>query len=233
MSDEGRDEGLDEGDFPASESTPGQAESRAARKQLDCWLKEQTARPAWFDLWNELREERGPMMGPDGEVLLNERGEARTRRRWDWRKALYIAWSSLPRSLRQPETLEKLADLLGLRNTGTIRNWRRTDPEIEERVAELPRRMLLGHVADVFQALVTVASSADPKAHPDRRLFLEMAGEYSPKGSLALSGPDGGAVPLDLRHGLGELAEDELDALDRIARRLAGDQGGEGAAAAD
>lgn len=220
-------------DFPANESTPGQAESRAARSELDRWLAQQVEPPAWFTLWNELRAERVPVIGPDGQPILDARGEFRTRRRWDWRKALYIAWSCVPKNQRLPKTLEELCSLLGLSSTGTIRNWRRKDPTLHERIEQLPKQLLINHVADVYDALVTVASSADPKAFNDRRLFLELTGQYSQKGTLAVSGPEGGPVPLDFSYGLSELSDEELDALDRITRRLAGGGGGEGAPASD
>ena len=77
--------------------------------------------------------------GADGEPLLNAKGEVRTRRRWDWRKALYIAWSSVPKSKREPKTLEQFVALLGLSSSGTIRNWRAHDPGIAERIAALPK----------------------------------------------------------------------------------------------
>jgi hypothetical protein len=222
-----------DGDFPASESTPGQTESRVARLSLENWLKKQDARPAWFELWEDLREERAPLVGKDGELLLNERGQVRTRRRWDWRKALYIAWASLPRYLREPKTLEGLVSLLGLSSSGTIRNWRRNDPGIIERIASVPAELLLEHVADVLHALTVVASDADPKAHQDRKLFLELTKVYTPKGGLVVTGPDDGPVPMDITHGLGKLSDDELDALDSLVRRLGSDAGGEGPPPAD
>lgn len=224
MADELRDN-VPEDDFPASEQTPGQAESRAARGELERWLQQQTEPPAWFTLWNELRDERVALMGPEGQVLFDERGEVRTRRRWDWRKALYIAWSCVPKHLRAPKTLEELCSLLGLASTGTVRNWRRKDPGLAERIAELPRSLLLNHVADVYDALVSVASSADPKAFNDRRLFLELTGQYAPKGAVVVSGPEGGAVPVDFTYGLAELSDEELESLDRIAGRLTGGGG--------
>jgi hypothetical protein len=211
-----------EADFPAAANTPGQAESRAARNELQRWLAQQTDPPAWYTLWNELRDEQVIVAGPDGQPALDERGNARTRRRWDWRKALYIAWSCVPKASREPKTIEELCSLLGLASTGTIRNWRRKDPGLAERIAELPRSLLLNHVADVYDALVSVASTADPKAFNDRRLFLELVGQYAPKGAVMVSGPEGGAVPVDLTYGLAELSDEELDALDRIAGRIAG-----------
>lgn len=204
----------DTDDFPATENTPGQAESRAARSQLDRWLQEQgDQRPAWLDLWNDLRAERAPMVGPDGEPLLNERGDVRTRRRWDWRKALYIAWASLPKSKRSPSTLEGLCDLLGLSSSGSIRNWRRDDPEIMERIASLPATLLLDHVADVLDALTTVAALTDPRAHPDRKLFLEIAQVYHPRGEVTVGGQLG--INTD------ELEDEDQAAVEEMLRQRA------------
>ena len=211
-----------EDDFPATENTPGQAESRVARSQLDRWLKEQGDQsPAWLDLWNDLRAERAPMVGRDGEPLLNERGEARTRRRWDWRKALYIAWASVPRSKRNPATLEGLCDLLGLTSSGSVRNWRRNDPEIVERIASLPAELLLDHVADVLDALTTVAEMPDPKAHPDRKLFLEITKVYHPKGLVEVEGR------LGLEAG-DPLEDEEQTAVEELLRQRAAERGRDG-----
>ena len=168
-----------------SEQVPGQVESRRARAGLDEWLKAFPEPPTWLAIWEELTAERAPLLGADGELALNEAGQARVHRRWNWRQALYIAWMATPRHERKPATLAELANLLGLSSTGTFRNWRRNDPEIDERIRTLPKSLLMGHVADVYAALVTVASDPDPKAFQDRRMFLEIAGEYSPKGLVA------------------------------------------------
>jgi hypothetical protein len=222
---------LIEGDFPAAENTPGQAESRAARSQLDRWLKEQgDQQPAWLDLWNDLRAEQAPMVGRDGELLLNERGEARTRRRWDWRKALYIAWASVPRSRRHPATLDGLCDLLGLSSAGSIRGWRRNDPEIVERIASLPATLLMDHVADVLDALTTVAKWNDPRAHPDRKLFLEITRIYHPKGIVEVEGRLGLDVDDPLEDEEQAAVEELLRARARV-RSESGDGGSGGATA--
>lgn len=213
---------MDEEEFPAGPDVPGQAESRAARMELQRWLTEQTELPAWFTLWEDLVAERAPMVDAGGEAMLNAKGEVRTRRRWDWRKALYIAWSSVPKSRREPKTLEQLVQLLGLSSSGTIRNWRLHDPGIAERIAALPKTMLLGHVVDVYDALVAVATMPDPRSNPDRKLFFVLAGELDEKTSLVVSGPNEGPVAVNVDHGLSELSDEELDALDRIARRITG-----------
>jgi hypothetical protein len=224
---------MDEEEFPAGPDVPGQAESRAARQELQRWLTERTGLPAWFALWEDLVAERAPMVDAAGEALLNAKGEVRTRRRWDWRKALYIAWSSVPKGRREPRTLEQLVDLLGLSSSGTIRNWRAHDPGMAERIAALPKTLLMGHVVDVYDALVTVATMPDPRANPDRKLFFILTGELDERTSLVVSGPNEGPVAVNVDHGLGELSDEELETLDRIAQRIAGAGNREGPPASD
>lgn len=191
--------------FTAPANVPGQAESRASKERLDGLLaakrrrpeptwEEATAEPVpWEALYRDLLEERTP----DGKL------------RWDWRKALYIAWSCVPTRQRWPKYEYELAtDFLGLTNTRTIREWKRKDPEIEVRIAEGPKKLLLGYVADVMEALVMVATQADAKAHQDRKLFLELTGQYKPAGKLELMGEGGG--PIDMRE-VGELSDEELE----------------------
>ena len=155
----------------ASPALPGQAESKASKAALGAWLSERqragSAPPPWLELYDDLLDEKGE----DGK------------QRWDWRKALFIAWSCVPRGQREPKTIQELANMLGVRPS-TVRKWRLHDPEIVDRISAAPRRMLLEHVADVYAALVEVATQADPRAFQDRRLFLEMTGDYSPKAKL-------------------------------------------------
>ena len=108
--------------------------------------------------------------------------------KWDWRKQAYIAWSCVPKAKRWPKTEQEFASLIGLSNTATIRKWKLNDPEIGERIATLPKALLANHVADVLEAMVTVASDPIPQATAERKLFLEVAGIYNPKGSLDIKG---------------------------------------------
>jgi len=191
--------------FTAPFNAPGQAESRASKERLDGLLVARRLRPeptweaateepvAWEALYRDLLEER----------------TAEGKQRWDWRKALYIAWCCVPTRQRWPKYEYELAtEFLGLTNTRTIREWKRKDPEIETRIAEGPKRLLLGHVADVLEALILVATQADAKAHQDRKLFLELTGQYKPAGKMELTGEGGG--PIDVRE-VGELSDDELE----------------------
>lgn len=161
--------------FTTPPTAPGQDVSRLKKRELDQHLAglqaQDEAPPAWMELYDALLDER------------DEEGK----RRWDWRKALYIAWNCTPREERDPKTLGGLARRLGVA-ASTMRAWRYSDPEIERRISELPRLLLMEHVASVYQALATLASTPDPKTFQDRRLFLELTGQYSPKAGVILGG---------------------------------------------
>lgn len=140
--------------FPATAETPGQAESRAAWELLRS--NERVLAADWWDDYHRLRAEG-----------------------WDWRKAVYIAWAASPIKDRWPKTQEELChQCLGLRTDQTIRKWRANEPGIEQRIVKLQAEPLMLHRRDVINALVQVASEPIPQAHPDRKLFLEMVGDY-------------------------------------------------------
>jgi len=135
---------------PASEQTPGQNASRAARLMFLKRLDE-------FPWWREY-------------VALRAEG-------WDWRKAAYIAWAASPARGRVPPTQEELAiDVLGMRSARTIRNWRKKYPEMDGRVSALLIEPLLAHRADVLAALVSSATDPAARSASDRRTFLQVVG---------------------------------------------------------
>ncbi len=202
--------------FTAPANAPGQAESRVGKAVLDAHLATLPERPAWATIYEDLMAEQ---VETDGKL----------HHRWDWRKSLYIAWSVVPRGERFPRTEQELAQLMRLSSTRVFRAWKEKDPEIAERIARLPKKMLTSHIADVYNALVAVAATPVPAAHQDRKMFLEMVGEYQTK--LALTGANDG--PVRFRYDLSSLTDDELEELDRIASRIVGDQGREGATAPD
>jgi len=180
---------------------------------LGVWLSERqragSAPPPWLELYDDLLDEKGE----DGK------------QRWDWRKALFIAWSCVPRGQREPKTVQELANMLGVRPS-TVRKWRLHDPEIVDRIAAAPRRMLLEHLADVYAALVEGAvQMEDPRFFPYTKLALEMAGEYRPSAALALDGR------MDLEHSgrmavdLSGLSDAELEQLEAITAKLGSGEG--------
>lgn len=225
--------------FTAPADAPGQAESRAARPLFEAWLAGldssiQAAEVAEGDgpkvlerrfaqefqlLYEELLNEREQIVDAQGQPVMDSRGRPKTRLVRDWRKAAYEAWSSLPASLRQPKTLTELADQLGLRNTATIRHWRRKDPALETRFKERLTARLLEYAPDVMMALVAVAADADPKAHQDRKLFLEMTGLYKPKQTIEATGADGEPL-MPPAQDLSKLSVEELRQLREMVGRV-------------
>lgn len=184
--------------FPAPKQTPGQSQSRESFEQFE----QHHEACGWWADYAHLRNEG-----------------------FTWRVAVYIAWASSPLKQRWPTTLKELAtQVLGLRSDKVIYKWRKLNPEIDQRVEAFRAEPLLRYRSDVLHALVDVASTADPSAHNDRKLFLEMSGLYTPRSQTVLTGANDGPVGVSVEH-------DDLDAA--IERELARLAGGSQAAAAE
>lgn len=183
------------GAFPASPAVPGQVASRDAYSKFQVWASD----APWYQEYMHLRQEEGS----DGKP------------RWDWRKAVFIAWSSMPTTRRWPKTQAELAETILGCTDRAIRKWKEEDPGIEERIAHMSGAYyLLKYRSAVFEAMAEVASSPDPRGHSDRRLFLELTGDYTPRSKVEQSGPDGGPmVHLELGVDLENYSEEELDQL--------------------
>jgi hypothetical protein len=130
---------------------------------------------------------------------------------WPWRKAAYIAWKATPKERRWPKTQAAFAtDILGLASDRVIHQWREKNPALEQTVTLLQTAEFLQHRGAVMEALVQSASTPDYKHHPDRKLFLEMTGDYLPVSqlrALLLSGK------FKTQKGLEDLSDEELDRL--------------------
>lgn len=131
---------------------------------------------------------------------------------WDWRVAAYIAWASSPKGNRTPKSQDELArEHLGLMSDRAISTWRRKNPAIDEMVAMLQSAPLWEHRADVYQALIDMAKQSDYKSHNDRKLFLELIGDYLPAAKLeAILKQRGGGNDPDVED------EDKLAALEKV-----------------
>jgi len=137
--------------------TPDEARlrSEAARSLFD----DAEAKPEWFARYAELRSAG-----------------------WSWRVAAYIAWASCPRKNRFPKSQEELATkVLGLTSDRQIWTWRTKNPSIDETVALLQAAPLFEHRADILRALIDSATNPDYKHHQDRKVALEMMGDYVPR----------------------------------------------------
>lgn len=139
----------------------------------------------------EARAEAEPWMEDYFELLAEG---------FDWRQAVWMLWMSQPGDTRRPATQMELAtQVLGLTSDRQIRRWRAKNPAIEVRIRQLQLSILSKHRADVLQTLAEMAKEADYKAHADRKLFLEMTGDYIPKSarmniSMPATEEDVGAV---------------------------------------
>lgn len=135
---------------------------------------------------------------------------------WPWRVAAYIAWAASPRNTRTPRTQDELAQLhLGLTSDRAINTWRRKNPAIDEMVAVLQSAPLWTHRAEIYDALIRVATSAEYKGHNDRKLALELLGDHVPAAKLEaiLKGSaKGGHVEVE--------DEDTLAAIEAHARKM-------------
>jgi hypothetical protein len=115
------------------------------------------------------------------------------------RIAAFVAWATMPKKYRWPETQEKLAtEVLGLTSDRAIATWRKRFPEIDMMISELQAESMLEYRPGAFHALGTVASDLSYRAASDRRLFFEMSGDYTPKQKItADDGKGAGRKVLD------------------------------------
>ena len=167
----------EEGAFPASENTPGQSASRDSFARMQEKIDELITRkeqPPWWQEYLELRAEG-----------------------WDWRKAVFIAWSASPTKIvrdgitveRWPATQEQLArDVLGLKSDRVIATWKKKYPEMQLRIEQQAAAPYLKHMRDIIDANIVVAMMPDPSAFQDRRMALEVLKVYRPKQTQEING---------------------------------------------
>jgi hypothetical protein len=106
---------------------------------------------------------------------------------WPWRQAVYMVWACQPKDQRQPSTQRDLAtQVLGLASDRQIREWRAKNPALDTRVAKLTASALSKARAEIYRALIEAASKPDPRAHQDRKLALELMGDYIPNSEMNL-----------------------------------------------
>lgn len=124
---------------------------------------------------------------------------------WKWQQAAYIVWACQPKGARDPATQQEFAVSVGLTTDRRIRAWRDKNAAIDERIHELTASALMKARAEVFAALIEAATNPSPRACTDRKLFLELTGDYSREQTIRI----GDALPDDLA----EASVDELRAL--------------------
>lgn len=111
---------------------------------------------------------------------------------YTWRQAVYMLWAAQPADKRVPRTQGELAtQILGLASDRAIREWKRQRTDMDARIADLVRSVIVKNRARVFDALVESAASSNPRAHADRRMFLEMSRDYMPKQMIGIGATTG------------------------------------------
>lgn len=148
-----------------------------------------------------------------------------------WRIATYIAWAASPKKTRKPKTQGELATLLGLASDRVIYQWRRKNPEIDAMISVLQAAPLLAHRRDIYEALIESASDPDHRSNPDRKLALELMGDYTPRSKVDVEGLGGGKFDLenmsdeDLDRLLASQGKDVVEELKRILESPSEDAG--------
>lgn len=100
---------------------------------------------------------------------------------YPWRVAVWISWAASPKKDRWPKTQEELAtQVLGLSSDRAVGNWRKKYSTIDAVVATLQAAPLIDHRRDIFEALAESAADPDHRHNPDRKLALEMTGDFVP-----------------------------------------------------
>lgn len=148
------------------------------------------------------------------------------------RIAAYVAWATMPKKYRYPETQDKLAtEILGLTSDRAIATWRKKYPEIDMMVSQLQAEAMLEYRPGAFHALGSVASDPSYRANPDRRLFFEMTRDYTPRQKIEGDGNStvGHKVldqlkKLSTAQLLETLGTDALDILKELEEELTSDQ---------
>jgi hypothetical protein len=149
-----------------------------------------------------------------------ERFETLTDSGWPWRQAVYIAWASMPKDGRKPETQDELAKkYLNLTSDRAIITWRKKNPAINTMIGILQSSELWEYRADWFKNLVQGMQKAgsDYKYFNHLKLYGEVTGDYVPLNQIAAvlkKKADGGVHTVD---------EDMLDDLAAAAQELSND----------
>lgn len=153
----------------------------------------------------------------DRQPAWYERFEFLTAGGWPWRQACYIAWASMPKDGRAPETQEGLAtQFLNLTSDRAISTWRKKNPAIDSMVAIMQSAELWEHRADSFKNLIDGMKRAgmDYKFFNHLKLFFEMTGDYIPLSQLAA------VIKRKAGGGAHELDEETLEELARGVEEL-------------
>lgn len=107
---------------------------------------------------------------------------------WRWRRAAVIAWLSMPRKTRQPETQEGLAQLLGC-SVSTVKRFANHE-STQVQLMKLTTASLFEHKALVDEALIESATNSDYKNNQDRKTFYQLIGAIEDRHAFSFKPED-------------------------------------------
>lgn len=134
-----------------------------------------------------------------------------------WRQACYVAWASMPKEGRRPETQEELAkQYLNLTSDRAISTWRKKNKALDMMIAGMASFDLWEYRGDWFANLIQgmQKSGEDYKYFNYLRLYGEVTGDYVPLAQLAA------VLKRKAESGLHEVEENVLDDLAEGADEL-------------
>jgi len=95
-----------------------------------------------------------------------------------WKIAVYVAWSSVPKEMRVPRTLNELAtEFLGLNSPRQIYEWRKHFDGIDVMIGSLQSQEFLEDRADVLNTVKFMAKQRDYKNAKYADMYLTMTGD--------------------------------------------------------
>lgn len=160
--------------FASGIANAEEAEGNALLSVADVRAREILFRRLLNDSGRVTIEEELPSWADVYQSLLNANVRPRV--------AAFIAWATMPKKFRWPETQERLAtEVLGLTSDRAIATWRKRFPEIDMMISELQAEAMLEYRPGAFRALGEMASELTYRTAADRRLFFEMTNDYTPK----------------------------------------------------
>lgn len=99
---------------------------------------------------------------------------------YSWRQAAWVAWESLPPTVREPKTLKAFAiEKLGLMGPRVIYDWKKNYPQLMEAAAKIRMNQFLVARDEVIAAVIEVAKQPDYKSFNHQKMVLQETGDIS------------------------------------------------------
>ena len=102
------------------------------------------------------------------------------------KSSILIDWLLTPKELREPKTLEALAELLGV-TSATLRNWRK-EPVFQREMTDRARgQARVEMLPEIIDALFATATSKSPQQPAAAKLLLDFMEKVQPAKAIDVS----------------------------------------------